>query len=66
MFNLQDVVKDLIKTDDSFTDKNDQNILRLYNNSTGNERELVDRIFINLCGVSLGTIITDIYPTTKE
>jgi hypothetical protein len=66
MINLQDVVKDLIKTDDGFTDKNDQNILRLYNNSTGNERELVDRIFINLCGVSLSTIITDIYPTTKE
>jgi hypothetical protein len=65
MFNLQDIIQDLIKTDDSYNINCDRNIIGVYNNSNDDVKTTIDVIFISLCGYSLRTIIEDIYSKTQ-
>lgn len=55
--NLQERILSCIKTDKDFNELNARNIMRAYNVLKGLEREAVDNIFINLCGLGIGTLI---------
>jgi hypothetical protein len=57
--NIRDLVLNAINTDDSFNNINSKNIVNLYTTASTNEKEVIDQIFINLCGYSLNTMITN-------
>lgn len=55
--NIKDLILKAIATDDSFNMVNNRNIIKLYNSSSDTEKEVIDAIFINLCGYSMGNFI---------
>ena len=55
--NIRDLVLEAMTTDDSFNEGNSRNIIKLYNSASISEKELVDNIFINLCGYSIDSLV---------
>jgi hypothetical protein len=64
--NIQERILILMETDRDFNAVNSRNIMRAYNVLKGLEREAVDNIFINLCGLGLGTIIEQVIRHENE
>ena len=58
--NIRDLVLEAMTTDDSFNGGNSRNIIKLYNSATLTEKELIDNIFVNLCGYYLSSQINDL------
>lgn len=58
--NLQNALIELINTDDGYTDKQDILVKNIYRLATESEKEIIDSIFISICGNSLETIIESI------
>jgi len=56
--NIQEKVKELIESDDSFNTHCENKIKDKYINANRDEKESIDSIFIHLTGYSLGTIIS--------
>ena len=56
--NLRNVILDAIESDDSFTEKNNFKIEKLFNSSSKAEQEKINELFINLCGFSLETLVS--------
>ena len=54
---LKDQILNAMETDDSFNQLNDNNIKRLYTKATKKEKELIDNLFINLCGYSISILL---------
>lgn len=67
---IRNTILNAMLTDDSFTVKQDQDMIRFYKGMTLLEREAVNNIFISLCGYSLETIIkmndSDLEENTKK
>jgi len=57
MENMQEIILTAIKTDDSFTEKNNRVLIDLYKNSSKLDKNLIDKIFIELCGYSFNSLI---------
>lgn len=55
--DIRDLIFEAIKTDDSYSNVNSKNILKIYENSTPNEKEKINNIFINLCGFSFESLL---------
>ena len=54
---LRQNILNAILTDDSFSEKNESNIKRIYMTLTTTDKTNVNKIFINLCGYSLETFL---------
>ena len=57
--NINEIVQNLITTDDSYSGAENNIIIKRYNGASVDEREIIDDIFISLCGYSLDTIISE-------
>lgn len=54
---VMDELREHIRTDDESDIKKARRLDRIYSKSTTEEKELIDDIFITVCGFSLGTIL---------
>lgn len=54
------IILEHIKTDDSYNTNSNDRIMSVYNNANDTQKELIDDIFISLCGYSLDTIIKQV------
>ena len=59
-------VSHLIMTDDSYKQSDEDLILSGYTHADKGEKEIVNNIFIALCGVSLETILNEDYQKDIE
>jgi hypothetical protein len=59
--SIQDLVFDAIQSDDSFTLSDETRLRAKYNGVSDSEREVVDYIFVQLCGYSLKTLLKKRY-----
>ena len=57
MSSLRNNILNAILTDDSYTPKQDRDIIRIYINSSSTEKVVLNNLFISLCGFSLETFI---------
>jgi len=57
---------DYLESDDSFTMQEQENIVKKYERATNDQKKVVDGVFINLCGFSLGTLIEELEITTLQ
>lgn len=64
--NIIKRVSDLMQTDDANTDKQSAIVIRKYKNASESERDLLDGVFIALCGYSLDTIIAEYEDEEQE
>jgi len=58
MSSIRTIVMDYIASDDSYSSKADCNIKYMYENSL--DKVKLDNIFIELCGYSLETILSEV------
>ena len=59
MKNIRNIVLEAISTDDSFTEKQNYKLVMIYLNASRNEKEIIDSVFICLCGYSLESIVRE-------
>jgi hypothetical protein len=57
---LNDTILELIQTDDSFNEGQQDRIINYYESSPEDQKEAIDAIFIALTGYSLGTLIAEL------
>lgn len=58
--NIQHIIEQYLTTDDSFTLRNQKNIVKMYSNLSPKEKHTIDSLFIELCGYSMETIIKEL------
>lgn len=56
--NIRELILEAMNTDDSFNENNLGNINKIYLAANNAEKELINNLFINLCGYSLETLIS--------
>lgn len=57
MNNLKQKILDAIESDDSFTEKNNEDMIDIYKICSRSEKFMLDHFFIALCGYSVNTLI---------
>jgi hypothetical protein len=56
--NTPEKVHHYIQTDDAYSTGNEIALRAIYSNANKDQKNIVDAIFINLCGFSFQTILT--------